>query len=60
MDEISSATNARRHFTMRSIASRTEGVLIVPQGTLSSKKDSCLLDNSEVSANADVKLCLMA
>ena len=37
--EVKRATHARRHFTKRSIASRTEGVLIVPQGTLSSKKE---------------------
>jgi len=39
--EVKCATHARRHFTTRSIASHTEGVLIVPQGTLSSKKHSC-------------------
>ena len=36
--EVQCATHASRRFTMRSITSRTEGVLIVPQGTLSSKK----------------------
>ena len=34
----------RRHFTMQSIASRTEGVLIVPQGTLSLKKHPLSFD----------------
>ena len=39
---------------MRSIASRTEGVLIVPQGTLSSKKTLfCLLDKRVFFRGAD-------
>ncbi len=32
--EVKCAIHFRRSFTMQSIASRTEGVLIVPQGTL--------------------------
>ena len=35
--EVKCAPHTRRHFTMRSIASRAEGVLIVPQGTLNLK-----------------------
>ena len=38
--EVKCATHARRHFTCRRHTSRTEGALIVPQGTLSSKKES--------------------
>ena len=33
--EVKCATHARRHFTCRRHTSRTEGVLHVPQGTLS-------------------------
>ena len=36
--EVKCATHARRHFTCRRHTSRTEGVLIVPLGTLSCKK----------------------
>ena len=40
--EVKCATHARRRFTMRSIASRTEGALTVPQGTLSWKRPDAL------------------
>jgi len=35
--EVKCVTHAFRHFTCRRHASRTEGVLIVPQGTLNLK-----------------------
>ena len=40
--EVKCATHARRHFTCRRHTSRTEGVLIVPLGTLSSTKQKRL------------------
>ncbi len=37
-NEVKCVTHARRHLTMRRIASRAEGVLIALQGTLSKKR----------------------